>query len=68
MFLTDDDLIELTGKRQRAKQVEVLRTIKPAVNFWLRKVDGRPMVPRSQFDLGPAARKREPDLSHLEHA
>jgi hypothetical protein len=66
MFLTDDELFDLTKKRQRAKQVAVIRAIRPVVSMWVRKDDGRPMVPRSQFELGPAARKREPDLSHLE--
>ncbi len=66
MFLTDDELIELTGKRQRAKQMAVLAAMGYA--YRVRPTDNRPMVLRSQVDYVTkvAPRKREIDLSHLE--
>jgi hypothetical protein len=67
MFLTDDELKELTGKVQRAKQIAVLAAM--GYTFRVRPTDKRPMVARSQVDaIGKPARRREPQLDHLEHA
>lgn len=68
MFLTDDELKELTGKVQRAKQIAVLAAM--GYVFRVRPTDNRPMVARSQVDYAAAkpARVKELDLKHLEHA
>ena len=68
MFLTDEELTEVTGYVQRKKQAEVLRSFRPKVDFRVRPTDLRPLVPRWQFDLKPNGRTREPELGHLESA
>ena len=63
MFLTADDLIELTGYKRASLQVAWLR--KAGVRHYLRK-DGRPVVVAA--DLAAAGRERErtrPDFSNM---
>ena len=45
MFLTDDEVIELTRRRQPAAQARVL----DEARIYYTMVDGRPVVPRDQF-------------------
>lgn len=66
LWLDEEELFKLTGKRQRAKQVEVLSSLKPAVTFRVRPEDSFPLVDRAQFDgngLTQRRQKREPDFS-----
>jgi hypothetical protein len=53
LHLNDDELYEVTGYRQRAKQIEVLAKLSPKVEFRVRPGDSFPLVPRWQFE-GPA--------------
>jgi len=41
MFLTQDDLVELTGRRIKSKQIEALRRM--GLPFWVNAV-GKPVV------------------------
>ncbi len=50
LWLTHEELVELTGKRQRAKQIEVLAQLKPPVKFRVRPHDSYPLVDRAQFE------------------
>ncbi|WP_081921913.1 DUF4224 domain-containing protein [Hydrogenophaga intermedia] len=52
MFLTDDELAELTGRKQRARQVAALRA--QGVPFVI-NAQGRPVVARSFFDGRPGS-------------
>lgn len=63
LWLTDDELFELTGYRQRDKQKRALAELK--TQFRLRPADGFPLVERAQFEIGlTSGRKRkEPDYS-----
>jgi hypothetical protein len=57
LWLTDDELIELTGYRQRDRQRKALAELR--VSFRSRPADGFPLVMRSQFtttDSKPAKR------------
>lgn len=50
LWLTEDELIELTGKKQHAKQIEVLASFAPKVKFRVRPEDSFPLVDRWQFE------------------
>ena len=59
LWLNDDELHALTGKRQRAKQIEVLARLVPPVRFRVRPDDSFPLVDRAQFEAGVMARQRK---------
>ena len=62
LWLDDDELVTLTGYKQRAKQKAALARL--GVRFRSRPADGFPLVERSQFqDLTGKARKAEPNWS-----
>jgi hypothetical protein len=61
VFLTDDELRELTGWRRRSRQVKWLTD--QGVPFYLRR-DGRPVVVRSALSAAPADPERDgPNLA-----
>lgn len=60
LWLDSDEVIELTGFRQRAKQYTELA--RQGREFTIR-ADGFPLVIRSQFEAKATKRKREPDWS-----
>ena len=49
LWLTEKELQELTGKKHRAKQIEVLSSLRPAIKFRVRPEDSFPLVDRYQF-------------------
>lgn len=66
LWLTDEELYELTKKRQRLKQIEVLSALRPPVRFRVRPEDNFPLVDRDQFTregLTQKSRRREPNWS-----
>lgn len=64
LWLTPEELIELTGYKQREKQKLALG--KMGVHFRSREADGYPLVDRAQFEarpvLTPSPRRRQPRL------
>lgn len=52
LWLTEEELKELTKKSHRAKQIEVLSSMRPPVKFRVRPEDSFPLVDRWQFE-GP---------------
>ena len=60
LWLNDDELVELTGYRQRDRQKKALAEL--GVQFRTRPADGFPLVVRSQFE-GPKGRQREPNFA-----
>jgi len=63
LWLTDEELTELTGYRARRLQRKALAEL--GVNFRSRPADGFPLVERSQFETGKRdnARRKEPNWS-----
>lgn len=59
MFLTKDEVAELTGRKTKSKQVEQLR--KMAIPFWVNALDA-PVVPRSAIE----GRRELPKVAELE--
>jgi Domain of unknown function (DUF4224) len=59
MFLTLDQLYELTGLTQAAAQVRWLR--KNGIRHYIR-ADGRPSVPADAFAKPDAPQKRQPNF------
>lgn len=59
LWLTQDELVELTGKKQRKLQIEVLSTLRPPVKFRVREEDSFPLVDRWQFMEPPEHRRRK---------
>jgi hypothetical protein len=57
LWLTEEELIELTDKKHRKKQIEVLASIQPKIKFRVRPEDSFPLVDRWQF-LGADDKKR----------
>lgn len=57
LWLTDDELFELTKKRQRRLQIEALAKLRPPVKFRVREEDSFPLVDRWQF-LGADDKKK----------
>jgi len=61
LWLNEDELVELTGYRQRERQRRALAELK--VQFRTRPADGFPLVARSQFvATGAQGRKTEPNF------
>lgn len=58
LWLTEDELVELTGKKQRKLQVEALAKLRPPVKFRVREEDSFPLVDRWQF-MEPPDRRRK---------
>lgn len=52
LWLTEEELKELTKKSHRAKQIAVLSSMRPPVKFRVRPEDSFPLVDRWQF-MGP---------------
>lgn len=48
LWLTHEELVTLTGKKQRKKQIEVLAKMRPVVKFRVRPHDSFPFVDRAQ--------------------
>lgn len=59
LWLNDDELVELTGYRQRERQRRALAELR--VQFRTRPSDGFPLVSRAQFDGAPV-KKSEPNF------
>ena len=59
LWLNDDELVELTGYRQREKQRRALAELR--VPFKTRPADGFPLVARSQFQ-SQTVKKSEPNF------
>lgn len=57
MFLTKEEVAELTGRKTKSKQVEQLR--KMAIPFWLNAV-GAPVIARSTIEGKPAVTPQRP--------
>lgn len=68
LWLTPEELEELTGYKQRNGQKTALG--KMGINFISREKDGYPLVARGQFDSRPdqPTRRREPRLDWLKRA
>lgn len=49
LWLDADELVILTGKKQRAKQIEVLAKLRPPIKYRIREHDSYPLVDRAQF-------------------
>lgn len=49
LWLTEEELFDLTGKKQRRLQIEVLAKLRPPVKFRVRPEDSFPLVDRWQF-------------------
>lgn len=49
MFLTQDELVALTGRKIKSKQIEVLRRM--ALPFWVNAC-GKPVVPVTAIEGG----------------
>jgi hypothetical protein len=63
LWLTEDELIELTGYKRQSLQIKALASM--GVKFRSREKDGFPLVERAQFEhLTLSARRREPRM-HL---
>lgn len=64
LWLTEDELVQLTGYKTKRKQREALGQLR--VVFRVRPQDGFPLVDRSQFESHPVLtrthRRREPRL------
>ena len=60
LWLNDDELVELTGYRQRDRQKRALAEL--GVQFRSRPADGFPLVIRSQFE-SKGRQGREPDFA-----
>lgn len=58
LWLTENELYELTKKRQRKCQIEVLGKLRPPVKFRIRPEDSFPLVDRWQF-MEPPDRRRK---------
>lgn len=69
MFLTSDDIEELTGYKNHAKQISWLA--RNGIKFLI-SGDGKPKVLQSQIELliggtsAPSRRKTEPNFERLE--
>jgi hypothetical protein len=57
LWLTEQELRELTGKTHRDKQIKVLSELRPPVKFRVRPEDSFPLVDRWQF-MGPDKRAK----------
>ena len=57
LWLTDKELFDLTGKKQRKLQIEVLSQLRPPVKFRVRPEDSFPLVDRWQF-MEPENRRK----------
>lgn len=58
LWLTNEELIQLTGKKQRKLQIEALANMRPPVKFRIREEDSFPFVDRWQFMEAPDKRRK----------
>lgn len=56
LWLTEQELRQLTGKKHRKQQIEALAQLRPPVKFRVRPEDSFPLVDRWQF-MGPERAK-----------
>jgi hypothetical protein len=63
MFLTKEQLIELTGYTVKAKQIKALRIM--GIRFRIRPADGRPVVHESEFVVKEQTEEVAPDFSWM---
>ena len=64
LWLNDDELVELTGYRQKDRQKKALAQL--GVQFRSRPADGFPLVARAQFEVASKGRPtREPDFAAI---
>ena len=61
LWLTEEELVELTGFRQRGRQREALAEL--GVQFRSRPADGFPLVARGQFEVSKGRQSREPNFA-----
>lgn len=63
IWLNDDELVELTGYKQREKQKRAIAEL--GLRFRTRPADGFPLVDRAQFESGLTGKpaRREPNWS-----
>jgi hypothetical protein len=69
MWLSTEELRDLTGYTHRKKQCEQLS--KMGYAFTVRAIDGKPLVLRSHVEAkhgGKSRPRKEPDFAHLEVA
>lgn len=59
LWLTEDELVELTGYKRQSDQKRALAELR--VQFRSRPADGFPLVARSQFVTTTPTRKAEPN-------
>jgi hypothetical protein len=50
LWLTEEEVISLTGYKHRKKQLQVLAMLKPKPEYRIRPHDSFPLIPRSQFE------------------
>lgn len=58
LWLSPNELVELTGKKQRKLQIEALANMRPPVKFRVREADSFPLVDRWQFMEPPDRRQK----------
>lgn len=58
LWLSNQEIIELTGKKVRKLQIEALAKMRPPVKFRVREEDSFPIVDRWQF-MEPPDRRRK---------
>jgi hypothetical protein len=54
LWLTEEEVISLTGYKHRKKQLQVLAMLKPKPDYRIRPHDSFPLIPRAQFESAPA--------------
>lgn len=60
LWLTEDELVQLTGYTQRKKQREALAELR--LSFRSRPADGFPLVMRSLFETDRPGKRTEPNF------
>lgn len=58
LWLSNEEIIELTGKKVRRLQIEVLAKMRPPVKFRVREEDSFPLIDRWQF-MEPQDKRRK---------
>jgi hypothetical protein len=50
LWLTEEEVVSLTGYKHRKKQLQVLAMLKPKPDYRIRPHDSFPLIPRAQFE------------------
>lgn len=58
LWLSEKELVELTGRKHRKLQIEALSRLRPPVKFRVREEDSFPLVDRWQFMEPPDRRQK----------